>query len=97
MTELAVTIEVTSLELGAQMYNVMCMSSGGSIVNSSLTGPGAEGLGQLEPVEGQQQQMRGADNYSISVTRVGGDHGDVFTCTASTIGSSLTVDNTLSG
>ena len=69
---------------------------GGRIVTSSLTGPDGENLGQLQPVEGQQD-LRGADNYSISLVIEGGDHGDVFTCVASTANTSGRVDTTLSG
>ena len=81
-----------------QQYNVSCRSMGGSVVSSSLTGPDGENLGQLLPVEGQQD-LRGADNYSISVLRTGGAHGDVFMCTVSTRGnaSTLTTNITLSG
>ena len=79
-----------------QQYNVSCRSMGGSVVSSSLTGPDGVNLGQLLPVEGQQD-LRGADNYSISVLRTGGAHGDVFMCTASTEGSAEAVDTTLSG
>ena len=81
-----------------QQYNVSCRSMGGSVVSSSLTGPDGENLGQLLPVEGQQD-LRGADNYSISVLRTGGAHGDVFMCTASTRDntSTLRTNTTLSG
>ena len=89
-------IEVVSQE--TQQYNVSCRSMGGRVVSSSLTGPDGENLGQLLPVEGQQD-LRGADNYSINVLRTGGANVDVFTCTASTRDntSTLWTNITLSG
>ena len=90
MTDIEVDIEVVSQE--TQQYNVSCRSMGGSVVSSSLTGPDGENLGQLLPVEGQQD-LRGADNYSISVPRTGGAHGDVFMCTASTRDNASTISN----
>ena len=96
MTDIEVDIEVVSQE--TQQYNVSCRSMGGSVVSSSLTGPDGENLGQLLPVE-SQQDLRGADNYSISVLRTGGAHGDVFMCTVSTRDntSTLKTNTTLSG
>ena len=89
-------IEVVSQE--TQQYNVSCRSMGGSVITSLLTGPHGGILGQLLPVEGQQD-LSGADNYSISVVITGGTHGDVFTCTASTRNntSTLRTNKTLSG
>ena len=96
MTEIEVDIEVVSQE--THQYNVSCRSMGGSVVSSSLTGPDGENLGQLLPVE-DQQDLRGADNYSISVLSTGGAHGDVFMCTASTRGnaSNLRTNTSFSG
>ena len=96
-----VTSADTDIEVVSQdprQYNVICRSMGGRIVSSSLTDPDGENLGQLLPVEGQQD-LRGADNYSISVLRTEGAHGDVFTCTVSTRNntSTLMTNKTLSG
>ena len=95
MIDVEVDIEVVSQE--SQQYNVSCRSMGGRVVSSSLTDPDGENLGQLLPVEGEQQDLRGADNYSIGVLRTGGAHGDVYTCTASTEGTTRTLATTLSG
>ena len=45
------TIEVLSQTV--QMFTVTCLSEGGSVVGSSLTGPNSENPGQLQPFEGQ--------------------------------------------
>ena len=74
----------------------MCMSEGGSVQSSSFTGPAGEDLGHLQPVE-EEPDMRGADNYSISVVRTGGTHGDTFQCMASNGASTATAIFTLSG
>ena len=78
------------------MFTVTCLSEGGRVVSSSLTGPNSENLGQLQPVE-EQYEGRGDDHFSLSVTRPGGEDGDVFTCTASTEWSTHTSDSVLSG
>ena len=73
-----------------------CMAVGGKVDGSSLTGPAGENLGQLQPVT-DQEDLRGANNYSISVMRTGGTHGDVFTCRAHNRISNLTAYGVLSG
>ena len=64
--------------------------------SSSFTGPAGEDLGHLQPVE-EEPDMRGADNYSISVIRTGGTHGDTFQCMASNGDSTGTANSVLSG
>lgn len=93
VTSFDVTIEVISQM--EKMYRVSCTSSGGSIITSSFTGPDGQELGQL--LVGNQELMRGADNYSISVVRTGGEDGDVFSCGAVTINESYIANITLSG
>ena len=73
-----------------------CMAVGGKVDGSSLTGPASENLGQLQPLM-YQEDLRGANKYSISVMRTGATHGDVFTCRASNNVSSPSANLTLSG
>ena len=94
VTRVEVVIEVISQH--SQQYNVTCMSEGGSVQSSSFTGPAGEDLGHLQPVE-EEPDMRGADNYSISVIRTGGTHGDTFQCMASNGDSTGTANSVLSG
>lgn len=99
MSDVVVSFEVLLSLRDSQTYRVSCVSTGGTVVSSSFTGPNGEALGELEFVENQQQQQqgRGSDRYLQNVMRTGGSNGDVFTCTASTIGSTVTVNNSLSG
>ena len=98
LTVIDVEVDIEVVSQKTQQYNVNCRSLGGSVVSSSLTGPNGVSLGQLLPVEGEQD-LRGADNYSISVLRTGGAHGDVYTCVASTRDNMSTqrTNKTLSG
>ena len=57
-----------------------CTSSGGTVLSSSLTGPGSLDLA-LQPVG--SPQYRGQDTYSVTTgTRTGND-GHTYQCTAS--------------
>ena len=73
-----VSIDVESAREGT--FTVTCTSSGGTVLNSSLTGPGGLDL-ELQPVG--TPQYRGQDIYSVTTgTRTGSD-GDTYHCTAS--------------
>ena len=93
------SIEVLSTVQDSQSFRVSCVSTGGTVISSSFTGPNDAGLGALRLVEEQQQEQQGRGNnrYSQSIMRAGGSNGDVFTCTASTVASNVTVNNSLSG
>ena len=78
-------------------FRVSCVTFGGSLIESSLTGPSNELLGKLELVGNQEPQMIGADRYSVTKERTGGQNGDLYTCTASTTGSTNTTSISLSG
>ena len=73
------TIDVVSARQGT--FTVTCTSSGGTVLNSSLTGPNGLNL-ELEPV-GTPQYM-GNDTYRVTTTTLtGASDGDVYYCTAS--------------
>ena len=73
-----VSIDVVSVREGT--FRVTCTSSGGTVLSSSLTGPGGLDL-ELQPVG--TPQYRGQDTYSVTTgTRTGSD-GDTYHCTAS--------------
>ena len=73
-----VSIDVVSAREGT--FRVTCTSSGGTVLSSSLTGPGGLDL-ELQPV-GAPLYM-GQDTYHATTgTRTGND-GDTFHCTAS--------------
>ena len=73
-----VSIDVESAREGT--FTVTCTSSGGTVLSSSLTGPGGLDL-ELQPVG--TPQYRGQDTYSVTTgTRTGSD-GDTYHCTAS--------------
>ena len=72
-----VSIDVVSAREGT--FTVTCTSSGGTVLSSSLTGPGGLDL-QLQPVG--TPQYRGQDTYLASGTLNGGSDGDTYHCTA---------------
>ena len=73
-----VSIDVVSVREGT--FTVTCTSSGGTVLSSSLTGPGGLDL-ELQPVG--TPERRGQDTYSVTTgTRTGSD-GDTYHCTAS--------------
>ena len=74
-----VSIDVVSEREGT--FTVTCTSSGGTVLSSSLTGPGGLDL-ELQPVG--TPQYRGQDTYHATtgiMTR--GSDGDTYHCTAS--------------
>ena len=74
-----VSIDVESAREGT--FTVTCTSSGGTVLSSSLTGPGGLDL-ELQPV-GTPQYM-GQDTYLVTTgTLTGGSDGDTYNCTAS--------------
>jgi len=74
-----VSIDVVSAREGT--FTVTCTSSGGTVLSSSLTGPGDLDL-ELQPVG--TPQYRGQDTYSVTTgTLNGGSDGDTYNCTAS--------------
>ena len=74
-----VTIDVVSAREGT--FTVTCTSSGGTVLSSSLTGPGGLNL-ELQPVG--TPQYRRQDMYSVTTgTLNGGSDGDTYNCTAS--------------
>ena len=73
-----VCIDVVSAREGT--FTVTCTSSGGTVLSSSLTGPGGLDL-ELQPVG--TPERRGQDTYSATTgTRTGSD-GDTYYCIAS--------------
>ena len=74
-----VSIDVVSAR--ERTFTVTCTSSGGTVLSSSLTGPGGLDL-ELQPVG--TPQYRGQDTYSVTTdTLTGGSDGDTYHCTAS--------------
>ena len=62
-------------------FTVTCTSSGGTVLSSSLAGPGGLNL-ELQP-EGTLE-YRGDDTYSVTTgTLTGASDGDTYHCTAS--------------
>ena len=80
-----------------RVFQVSCVSFGGSVISGSMRDPLNQNLSQLMSVDNQQLLMRGADNYSATAMRTGGENGDLFSCSASTVGSSHTANISLSG
>ena len=73
-----VTINVLSSRLGT--FSVTCTASGGTVVSSSLTGPGGVNL-ELQPLGSTVRT--GQNTYSItSGTLSGRSNGDTYQCTA---------------
>ena len=74
-----VSIDVVSAREGT--FTVTCTSSGGTVLSSSLTGPGGLDL-ELQPVG--TPQYRGQDTYRATTgTLTGASDGDTYSCTAS--------------
>ena len=60
-------------------FTVTCTAKGGTVLHSSLTGPGVNYTLKLVGTK----NMRGDDAYSVTTrTIAGGAHGDTFKCTA---------------
>ena len=79
LVSVEVSIDVESAREGT--FTVTCTSSGGTVLSSSLTGPGGLDL-ELQP-EGTPQYM-GQDTYRATTgTLTGGSDGDTYNCTAS--------------
>ena len=72
-----VTINVMSSRLG--IFTVTCTASGGTVVSSSLTGPGGVDL-ELQPLGSIGRT--GQNTYSVNVTLSGRSNGDTYQCTA---------------
>ena len=78
-----VTINVLSSRLGT--FSVTCTASGGTVVSSSLTGPGGVNL-ELQPVGGIGRT--GQNTYSVtSGTLSERSNGDTYQCTAANLSS----------
>ena len=74
-----VRIIVVSVREGT--FRVTCTSSGGTVLSSSLTGPGGLNL-PLQPV--YTPRYRGYDTYHATTgILTGGSDGDTYHCTAS--------------
>ena len=74
-----VTINLLSSRQGT--FTVTCTASGGTVVSSSLTGPGGVDL-ELQPVGSIVRT--GQNTYSVtSGTLSGRSNGDTYLCTAS--------------
>ena len=73
-----VSIDVESVREGT--FTVTCTSSGGTVLSSSLTGPGGLDL-ELQPVG--TPERRGQDTYSVTTGTRAGSDGDTYHCTAS--------------
>ena len=77
---LSVSIEVVSRREGT--FNVTSRATGGTLSNSSLTGPGLGGGGLQLQAEGSIGRT-GENTYSVtSDTLSGHSNGDTYTCTA---------------
>ena len=75
---MTVTINVVSSR--QRIFSVTCTASGGTVVSSSLTGPGGVDL-ELQPVGNIGRT--GQNTYSItSGTLSGRSNGDTYQCTA---------------
>ena len=78
VTFVTVTINVESSRLGT--FTVTCTAGGGTVVSSSLTGPGEVAL-ELQPVG--DIGRTGQNTYSVtSGTLPGRSNGDTYQCTA---------------
>ena len=78
VSSVAVTINVESPRQGT--FTVTCTASGGTVVSSSLTGPGGVDL-ELQPVE--IIGRTGQNTYSVtSGTLSGRSNRDTYQCTA---------------
>ena len=73
-----------------QTEELHCISTGGRVLNMSITGPHGvvSALSNIQAV-GTQRWM-GNDSYSASDSIAGADDGDTFNCTASNGVSSAT-------
>ena len=79
VSSMAVTINVESSRQGT--FTVTCTASGGTVVSSSLTGPGGVDL-ELQPAGSIGRT--GQNTYSVtSGTLSGRSNGDTYLCTAS--------------
>ena len=84
VTSVDVTINVVSSRQGT--FTVTCTASGGTVVSSSLTGPGGVAL-TLQPVGSIGRT--GQNSYSVSsVTLSGRSNGYTYQCTAAAAVSS---------
>ena len=73
-----ITINVVSSRQGT--FTVTCTASGGTVVSSSLTGPGGV---ELEPLPVGSIGRTGQNTYSVtSGTLSGRSNGDTYQCTA---------------
>ena len=80
-----ITINVVSSRQGT--FTVTCTASGGTVVSSSLTGPGGV---NLEPLPVGSIGRTGQNTYSVtSGTLSGRSNGDTYQCTAAANLSSL--------
>ena len=72
------------------IFRVNCTSTGGRVLNMSVTGPHGVvyPLSNIQPV-GTQRWM-GNDSYSAYATLQGADDGDIYNCIASNGVSSAT-------
>lgn len=71
-------IDVQSAREGT--FSVTCTARGGSVLNSSLTGPGTVSH-KLQPVG--KLGLRGDDTYSVTTPSLsGGADGDIYQCIA---------------
>ena len=81
VSSLDVTINVVSTRQGT--FTVTCTASGGTVVSSSLTGPGGVDL-ELQPVGSIGRT--GQNTYSVtSGTLSGRSNGDTYQCTAAAV------------
>ena len=73
------------------IFRVNCTSTGGRVLNMSVTGPHGVvyPLSNIQPV-GTHQRWMGDDSYSAYATLQGADDGDIYNCMASNGASSAT-------
>ena len=84
VTAVDVTIKVESTRLGT--FSVTCTAYGGTVVSSSLTGPGGVDL-ELQPVESIGRTGQNTYNATSGILS-GRSDGDTYQCTAAAAVSS---------
>ena len=95
VVSVSMSIEVVSGRNGT--FRVTCTATGGTLSNSSLTGPGLDGGGLQLQAEGSIGRT-GQNMYSItSDTLSGQSNGDNYTCAATNNVSSPEMSKELAG
>ena len=88
---------VVEVVVSKKVFRLHCISTGGRVLNTSITGPHGvvSALSNIQAV-GTQRWM-GNDSYSASGSIAGADDGDTYNCTASNEVSSFNVSIEIRG